>query len=381
MLLLLVAHAEKRRLKNVDAAIGYKGTVEAHEERRKEHPDVKPVDIGIGRENDFRISQMIERVFNVERFDEIEEFLVLVKNILVEPARVERLTLKEEYGLVHRVARKTERSARGLSFGQKDHRVIAFGTAGLLVDLIELKMILAVLELRNADRNRLGAFARLLLDGVELRADLAGLLDLGDELIGFGRRTVERGENFLAHLGDEIGADIVHHELDLRLAFENGIHDSERHRSDKAVADIVALEFLFRPVIVERLRERLLERGKMGAAVGRVLAVDERMILFAETVGMGEDYFEILRLDVKRRIEFFELGLVGYKIGEPPFGTDRLTVEIDRKTGVHVAVHPHASYDMLLAHLEILENLHIRLVADERSVRLARFALAAFFRF
>ena len=79
VLLLLVAHSEKRSLENEHPPVGDKRTVEAHEKRREEHADMQPVDIGIGREDDLRIPQMIERVFDVQSLDEIEKLLVRQK--------------------------------------------------------------------------------------------------------------------------------------------------------------------------------------------------------------------------------------------------------------------------------------------------------------
>ena len=323
------------------------------------------------------MSKVLERVLDVERLDEVEELLVLVEDVLVEPARVEALAAQEEDRLVHRVARAAERAARRLALSEEDHRVLALGLPGLLVDLVELQVVLAVLELRNAHRDGLRPLARLLLYRVELRAYLPRLLDLGDELLGLGRRAVESGLDLLLHLLDELGLDVVHHELDLRLPFEDGVHDPHRHRAEKAVANVVAVELLLRVVVVERLGERLLERREVRAAVGRVLAVDERVVFLAEAVGVREDYLERLRLHVERLVELLELRLVGDEVGKPAVGADLLAVQDDGEPRVHVAVHLHAPEDVLLAHLELLQHLEVGLVADVGSRMLVGLELAA----
>ena len=376
-MLLLVPDAEERCLENEDAPVEDKLAVESHEECREEHPDVESVDIGIGREDDLAVAKVLERVLDVERLDEVEELLVLVKDVLVEPASVEALAAQEEDRLVHRVTRAAERTARGLTLGEEDHRVLALGLAGLLVDLVELQVVLAVLELRDAHRDGLGPLARLLLYRVELRADLPRLLDFGDELVGLGRRAVESGLDLLLHLLDELGLDVVHHELDLRLSFEDRVHDPHRHRAEKAVANVITVELLLRVVVVERLGERLLERREVRAAIGRVLAVDERVVFLAEAIGVREDYLERLRLHVERLVELLELRLVSDEVREPAVGADLLAVQDNRQPRVHVAVHLHAPEDVFLAHLELLQHLEVGLVADVCSRVLVGLELAA----
>ena len=103
------------------------------------------------------------------------------------------------------------------------------------------------------------------------------------------------GVDGLLHLGHEVGAYVVHHELDLRLALEDGIHYPQADRAYESVANVVAIELLFGVVVVQRLGERLLERRQVSAAVGGVLPVYERVVLLSEPVGVGEDDLKILR--------------------------------------------------------------------------------------
>ena len=188
---------------------------------------------------------------------------------------------------------------------------------------------------------------------------------------------MESGLDLLLHLLDELGLDVVHHELDLRLPFEDGVHDPHRHRAEKPVAYVVAVELLLRVEVVERLGERLLERREVSATVGRVLAVHERVVLLSEAVGVREDYLERLRLHVERLVELLELRLVGDEVGKPAVGAYLLAVQDYRQPRVHVAVHLHAPEDVLLAHLELLQHLEVGLVADVCSRMLVGLELAA----
>ena len=64
-----------------------------------------------------------------------------------------------------------------------------------------VEMNLAILELRNADGDGLGAFARQLLDLLQFLAQLLRVLDLGDDLLGDFLVAVEEMQQFLAHAG------------------------------------------------------------------------------------------------------------------------------------------------------------------------------------
>ena len=116
----------------------------------------------------------------------------------------------------------------------------------------------------------------------------------------------------------------------------------------------------------------------MRAAVGRILSVDEGMVLLAETVRMRKDDLQRLRLQVERRVELLELRLVRNKVGKALVGANGLSVQIDRETRIDVAVHLHAAQHVLFAHFEVLQDLRIGLIMNESTVRLAFLALTAF---
>ena len=270
------------------------------------------------------------------------------------------------------LSRAAESAARGLSLGEEDHRVVAFGAAGLLVELVEPEVVLAVLELRHAHAHGLRPLARLLLDGVELAAELRSLLDLRDELVRLGRRAVEHLERGLLDVRHEVGAYLRVAELRLRLAREVRVLHADRDRADDSLADVVAVELRLRRVLVERLREALLERGEVRAALRRVLAVDERVVLLREAVGVREHELKRLGAVVERRVELLELRLVGDQVRKPVLRHDPLPVQDEREARVEVRVHLEAAHHVLLAEAELLEYRRVRQEAHERAAALSR---------
>ena len=370
MLLLLVAHAEKGRLEHEHAAVGDELLIEAHEEGDEEVADVEAVHVGIGGEDDLAVAEALHGVLHVERLDEVVELLVAVEHVAVLAAGVERLAAEAEHGLLHGVARGAERAAGGLALGEEDHRVLA--PALLVALLVEAQVLLAVLELRHAHGDGGGALAALLLDRVELAAELRGLLDLGDELVRLGGGAVEHLLDGLLHLRHELAAELAVAEFRLRLPVEHGILHADRDAAEEALAHVVAVELLLGVVVVDRLGERLLEGGEVGAALGGVLSVDERVVLLGEAVRVGEDDLHHLRAVVERLVELLELRLVGDEVGEAGGGLDLLAVEVDREAGVHVAVHLHAALDVLFPHLELAEDVRVRHVAHVGAVPHAR---------
>ena len=80
---LWVANAEEWRLEDEHALVEDQLAVEAHEERGEEHADVEAVHVGVGREDDLAVAEVLERLLDVERLYEVEELLVLVEDVLV----------------------------------------------------------------------------------------------------------------------------------------------------------------------------------------------------------------------------------------------------------------------------------------------------------
>ncbi|OQA29020.1 MAG: hypothetical protein BWY57_03402 [Betaproteobacteria bacterium ADurb.Bin341] len=121
-----------------------------------------------------------------------------------------------------------------------------------------VQVVLTVLELRDAHGYRARAFARQLFDRVELGAQLAGLLDLTDELGGFGRLAVQHLLDHALDFGHEIGTDLLIAQFILGLRLENRVFEPDRDRADDAFAHVVAVEF-FLAEFVDRFEQALFE--------------------------------------------------------------------------------------------------------------------------
>ena len=217
----------------------------------------------------------------------------------------------------------------------------------------------------------LAALARLLLDGVELAAELGGLVNLLDELVGLGGKLVEERLSLLLDARDEIGADLGRTELGLGLPLEGGLLHPDRDRAHDALAHVVAVELLLR-VFVERLGEPFLERREVRAALGRVLAVHEGVVLLGEAVGVGEHELQRLRAEMERLVELLELRLVRDQILESLVRADAFAVQHQRQSGVEVGVHLEAAHHVILAELEVLEDRRVRQEAHEGTSTLVR---------
>ena len=80
--------------------------------------------------------------------------------IALEVPDVERLPLEHEHGLIVHVAATCDRAGGGLTLADEDHRALA-------LFLLRVEMIFAILQLRDAQRDRLGAFARKFLGAIQ----------------------------------------------------------------------------------------------------------------------------------------------------------------------------------------------------------------------
>ena len=133
--------------------------------------DVHAVFVGVGGENDLLVTQALGIVLDVERLHQV------VHHVALEIPDVERLALEHEHGLVVRVAATGDRAGGGLAFADEHHRALA-----LLLLLVEV--ILAILQLRDAQCDGLGPFPRELLDLLQFLPQLLRVLDLRDDRLG-----------------------------------------------------------------------------------------------------------------------------------------------------------------------------------------------------
>ena len=84
-------------------------------------------------------------------------------------------------------------------------------------------MVLAVLELRYPDSAGLGPFPRQLLHLLQLLAELTGILDLGDNLLGNILVAIEELQELLAHPVHQVRPDFRVAQLILRLRLEHRV--------------------------------------------------------------------------------------------------------------------------------------------------------------
>ena len=152
----LVAHAEQWRLEDVNVAVVDQLLEELEEVGDHQVADVQAVHVRVGGEDDLVVAQALGVVLDVERLHEVVHLVVLVHHVALEIPDVERLALEHEHGLIVHVAATRDRAGGGLAFADEDHRAPA-------LFLLLIEMILAVLQLRDAQRDGLRAFARELL--------------------------------------------------------------------------------------------------------------------------------------------------------------------------------------------------------------------------
>ena len=90
------------------------------------------------------------------------------------------------------VAATRDRAGGGLAFADEDHRAIA-------LFLLLVEMILAVLQLRDAQHDRLGAFARELLHVLQFLPQLLRVLHLRKVVLGKTAFRSRNSSNFARH--------------------------------------------------------------------------------------------------------------------------------------------------------------------------------------
>ena len=164
-------------------------------------------------------------------------------------------------------------------------------------------MNLAILELRDAQHDRLRPLARELLHVLQLLAELLRVLDLRHDLLGDVLVAVEEMQQLLAHAVDQLRTNLRVAQLVLRLRLEQRILQADRHRAHHALAHVIAVIAGLR-VFVHRFEQPFAERAQVRAAIARVLAVHERVERFAVTaVRVREAELQRLARVMQRRID------------------------------------------------------------------------------
>ena len=123
--LLLVAHAEERRLQDIHVALLDEVGEELQEEGDHQEAYVHAVHVGIGSHDDLVVAQPVQTVLNVERGLQEVELLIFVDHFFRQPEAVERLAAQREHGLRAHVAAFGDRAAGGVALGDEDGGVEA----------------------------------------------------------------------------------------------------------------------------------------------------------------------------------------------------------------------------------------------------------------
>ena len=142
---------------------------EAEEVRDQQIADVQAVHVGVGGQDDLVVTQAFEVVFDVEAAHQIVHLVVFIDDVALEIPNVERLAFEHENGLRVHVAATHNRAGGRLAFRDEDHRLLA-------LPFFLVQMNFAILELRDAEGDGLGAFARQLFDLLQFFAELLGVL-------------------------------------------------------------------------------------------------------------------------------------------------------------------------------------------------------------
>src|SRR5437867_2299342 len=327
---------------------------------------MEAVHVGIGGEDDFAVAQVFYVVLDVQGAHKVVHLVVLVDDVALEVPDVEGLAFEDEDGLRLDITAAYDAAGGALAFRDEDHRFAALAALFVEVDL-------AILELRNAQGDGLGAFAGQLLDLLEFLAKLPAVFNLRKNLPGDLLVAIEEMKEFFADFVDELGTDFRVAQLVFGLRLEDRILQTNGDRADHRFAHVIAVVTAL-GILVHRLEQAFSEGAEVRAAVGRILAVHERVKGFPVTaVGVGETEFQHLAGIVQRRVN--RLGVVlrqflEHQVVQAVAALEGLAIEDQLEAAVEVGVIAQALLDEVGAELRGVEDGRIRFEGDERAIGL-----------
>ena len=158
---------------------------------------------------------------------------------------------------------------------------------------------------------------------------------------------MEEIDNGFAGLVDDPAADVGIAQLVFGLRLKNRLLDLDGDDAKGPIAHIDAVEgFLVK--LVDTFEHALAERALVGAAVGRVLAVDKGAVGLAVAIDVREGKFEVLALVVSGRVEDRTAGLAFEQVEQSLFGLEFLAVEIQAQAPVEAGIVPQPTLDELV---------------------------------
>src|SRR6266850_2456630 len=272
---LALLHLEQRRLRDEEVARLDDRVHVPEEEREEERPDVGPIHVGVGHQDDLVVAQLGE----IELFrpdpgahgrDEQPDFIVGQDLVVARLLRVDDLAAQREDRLRLAIAPLLGRAAGRIALDQEQLSVLRVA-------------LRAIGQLGGQTLVVAPALARQLAGLARGLARLGGAHALVDDL-------ARGGGIFLEGLGQLLVDDLLHEALEigvtqlgLRLALELRIGQAHRDDGAEALADVVAghpaLEGLQVAVLLRVRRElsgeRRAEAREVGAALTRVDVVGE----------------------------------------------------------------------------------------------------------
>ena len=157
----------------------------------------------------------------------------------------------------------------------------------------------------------------------------------------------------------------------LGLRLEDRLLHADHDGGINRLADVGRIE-VFLEMIADRFDQRLAEGGQVGAAHGRVLAIDEGPVFLAVMVAVGERDLDVIALEMDDGVERFAAQLLGQEVLQAVLRAERFAVEREREPAIEERIVPKHVFDELGAELEVLSEE--RLVGREfhqRAVALA----------
>ena len=395
--LLLIAHAEERRLQDVHVAFLDEVGEELQEEGDHQQAYVHAVHVGIGRHDDLVVAQSVQPVLDVERGLQEVELLIFIDNLFRQSEAVERLSAQREHGLRAHVAAFGDRAAGRVALGDKDGGVEArvalvvflFPTLapGLGRRVVEVNA--AVAQLTVVQVGLLGTLAgqfRNAGNGLALRFAFLYLLAdhfchvevLVEEVVHvFFDKVAHKLIHAHAREGEGIAVAVLvgshgeRAEFDFRLALKHRLYHAHGNRRHEAVAHVLHVEVLVE-IFLDGAGNVLLERALVRAALRGVLPVYERVVFLAILRRVGEGNVYALAFEVHDGVKPGGGHIVGEQVFEAVAADDAAAVVIDGKSRVEVGVVAEHRLHKLAAEAEVAEEFRVRLEIDVRAVFLLR---------
>ena len=261
------------------------------------------VDISIRCHYYLIITQGVETFLNIERSLKQIELLVLVNHLLGKTKRVEGFSTKREYRLRVDITALGDASAGRITLCNKDTRLFL----ALVLDVGEMDATVAQLTIVQV--SLLGTLTRQFGDTshcLTLALTFFHLIlnDLSDVLMNV--------QVVINLLFDEVTYIFINAipvrshlrraQLNLCLALEDGFLDVDGDSSYHTCTYVAIL--VFAKELLDGLGDMFLESTLMRTALRGMLSIDERIVLLAILISMGEGDLDILTLQMNDGIEW-----------------------------------------------------------------------------